>query len=227
MGENIGMVARAMLNCGLTDLRIVNPRDGWPSDKADRASSGALSQGVTVTVFDTTNKAIADCHHTFATTARPRGMVKDVFTGKQAMTEAHSKINAGQTIGILFGGERAGMSNEDIALASSIITIPLNPDFTSLNLAQAVLLVTYEFMVQADTTKPQYLELGKTDIATSDTIDEFSSRLIETLSERGFFRSPDLRPTTERNLQNMFHRLNLTDQDMQTFHGIVSALTKK
>ena len=227
MGENIGMVARAMLNCGLTDLRIVNPRDGWPSEPATRASSGALDNGVTVSVFSNTSDAIKDCHFTFATTARPRDMVKDVYTANGAMSAAHTKIASGQTIGILFGGERAGMANEDIALASSIITIPLNPDFTSLNLAQAALLVAYEFMIQADTTAAKLMDLGKTDIATADTIDNFTSRLITELDDARFFRSDDLRPTTQRNLQNLFARLNLTDQDVQTFHGIMSAFVKK
>lgn len=226
MGENIGMVARAMLNCGLTDLRIVNPRDGWPSEQADRASSGALSQGVKVTIFHSTSEAIADCNYTFATTARPRDMVKDVFTATGAMAEARAKIESNQNIGVLFGGERAGMNNEDIALASSIITIPLNPDFTSLNLSQAVLLVAYEFMIQTDQTPQRKLDTGKTDIASGDTVDQFTTRLIETLDDHAFFRSRDLRPTTERNLRNMFARLNLTDQDIQTFHGIVSALKR-
>ena len=227
MGENIGMVARAMLNCGLTDLRIVNPRDGWPSDPAVRASSGALDNGVGVTVYNSTAEAIHDCHFTFATTARPRDMVKDVYTANGAMATAHTQIHNGQTIGILFGGERSGMTNEDIALASSIITIPLNPDFTSLNLAQAVLLVAYEFMIQADTTALKKMDLGKTDTATADTVHNFTSRLITELGDVGFFRSNDLRPTTERNLHNLFTRLNLTNQDIQTFHGIVSAFVKQ
>jgi tRNA/rRNA methyltransferase len=227
MGENIGMVARAMLNCGLTDLRIVNPRDGWPSEAAERASSRALDSGINVTVFNTTHDAIHDCHFTFATTARPRDMVKDVYTANSAMSSAHEKITDGQTVGILFGGERAGMDNDDIALSSAIITIPLNPNFTSLNLAQAVLLVAYEFMAQADATPPKQTDLGKTDIATAETVENFTARLIDELSDARFFRSDDLRPTTERNLRNLFTRLNLTDQDVQTFHGILSAFVKK
>ena len=227
MGENIGMVARAMLNCGLTDLRLVSPRDGWPSDVASRAASGALEQGVRVSVYEDTKNAIADCHLTFATTARPREMVKEVFTAQGAMQKAHELIPNGQTIGVLFGGERAGLANEDIALASAIITVPLNPDFTSLNLAQAVLLVAYDYLRLADTTKGNQLVMGKTDLATHETTDQFTRRLIGLLDEHGFFRSDDLRPTTERNLSNLFHRLPLTDQDIQTFHGILSALTKK
>ncbi len=227
LGENIGMVARAMLNCGLTDLRIVNPRDGWPSESADRASSGALDKGVVVTTYHSTQDAIADCHFTLATTARPRDMIKDVYTAHGAMAETHTRINAGQSVGILFGGERAGLHNDDIALASAIITIPLNPDFTSLNLAQAVLLVAYEFMAQTDSTDRKKLVMGKTDRASVDTILQFTNRMIKELDTHDFFRSLDLRPTMERNLTNLFGRHDWTDQEISTLHGVLSALTKK
>ena len=227
LGENIGMVARAMLNCGLTDLRIVNPRDGWPSESADRASSGALEKGVKVTVYETTAAAIADLHYTFATTARPRDMVKEVYTAGGAMTTAHEKIAQGQNIGVLFGAERTGLENEDIALASAIVTIPLNPDFSSLNLAQAVLLLSYEFMTRADQTAEKSLSMGKTDIANAETIQGFNDRLLEALNEsEQFFRSPDLRPTMERNLTNLIARQQWTDQEIKTLHGVLSALAK-
>ena len=226
LGENIGMVARAMLNCGLTDLRIVNPRDGWPSDSATRASSSALERGVIATVYPSTNAAIADLHFILATTARPRDMIKDVYTATGAMAAAHDRIAQGQNIGILFGAERTGLENEDIALSSAIITIPLNPDFSSLNLAQAVLLVSYEFMRQVDETTDRQLMMGKTDLATADTIDNFTSRLIAAIDDKGFFKSPDMRPTMERNLTNLFTRHNWTDQEIQTLHGVLSAFTR-
>jgi tRNA/rRNA methyltransferase len=227
LGENIGMVARAMLNCGLTDLRVVNPRDGWPSDTAVRAASGALDKGVIATVYETTLDAVSDLHWTLATTARPRDMIKEVYTAGSAMAETHSKIKNGQKIGVLFGAERTGLENEDIALASAIITIPLNPDFCSLNLAQAVLLVAYEFMVQADQTPEKQLMTGKTDIATAATVANFTDRIISEMGTRGFFKSPDMRPTMERNLTNLFTRHTWTDQDIQTFHGVISALIKE
>lgn len=226
LGENIGMVARAMLNCGLTDLRIVNPRDGWPSESANRASSGALEKGVKVTVYTSTQEAVADCHFTLATTARPRDMIKDVYTARGAMAEAHNRIAQGQNIGVIFGAERSGLQNEDIALASAIITIPLNPEFTSLNLAQAVLLVSYEFSSQGDTTADKQLVMGKTELASSDRLTHFTDRLITELDDAGFFRSPDLRPTMERNLTSLITRHDWTDQDIQTLHGIVSALSR-
>lgn len=224
LGENIGMVARAMLNCGLTDLRIVRPRDGWPSETAQRAASGALENGVTVEVFDTTEKAVADCHFVLATTARPRDMIKDVYTARSAAETLAEKSKANQNIAVLFGAERAGLQNEDIALANGIITIPLNPDFTSLNLAQAVLLLAYEWLMTQDKTTAKEFISGKTDIAVQNEIDNFTNRLIEELGKHGFFRSEELRPTIERNLINLFSRMNLTSQDTQTLHGIISAL---
>jgi tRNA/rRNA methyltransferase len=227
LGENIGMVARAMLNCGLTDLRIVNPRDGWPSDHANRAASGALEKGVIARVFDTTADAVSDLHFTLATTARPRDMIKDVYTATSAMETAHAKITSGQGVGLLFGAERTGLENEDIALASAIITIPLNPDFSSLNLAQAVLLVAYEFMIQGDKTPDKQFMTGKTDIASANTIDQFTGRLIDGLSDNGFFKSPDMRPTVERNLINLFARQTWTDQDIKTLQGVLSSFIKK
>ena len=226
LGENIGMVARAMLNCGLTDLRIVNPRDGWPSDTAIRAASGALEQGVTATVFNTTQEAIADLHWSLATTARPRDMIKEVYTAEGAMAKAHTNIATGQKIGVLFGAERTGLENDDIALASAIVTIPLNPAFSSLNLAQAVLIIAYEFMRQADKTPSSDLVIGKTDMAAYDTITNFTDRLIDSIDKSGFFKSPDMRPTITRNIQNLFTRHPWTDQDIQTLHGILSSLTK-
>lgn len=227
LGENIGMVARAMLNCGLTDLRIVNPRDGWPSDRANAASSGAFECGVTPTIYNSTIEATRDLHYTLATTARPRGMIKDVYTPKAAMKETHTQLLQAHNVGILFGAERTGLENEDVALSNAIITAPLNPDFSSLNLAQAVLLISYEFMIQADNTPDTQMHTGKTDIADMDTTHKFTDRLIDELSKVDFFKSPEMRPTMERSLTNLISRHNWTEQEVQTLHGILSALIKK
>ena len=227
LGENIGMVARAMLNCGLTDLRIVNPRDGWPSDSANAASSGAFDNGVTPTIYNSTTEAVNDIHFTLATTARPRGMIKDVYTAHGATEQAHVKINKGENVGILFGAERTGLENDDIALANAIITIPLNPKFWSLNLAQAVLLVAYEFHTQSDNTPDHQTHMGKTDISNAETVQNFTDRLIEGLSTHDFFKSPDHRPVIERSLTNLFARRQWTDQEIQTLHGVLSAFVKK
>lgn len=226
LGENIGMVARAMLNCGLTDLRIVNPRDGWPSDRANSASSGAFEYGVVPTLFNTTTDAVADLHFTYATTARPRVMVKDVYTPHAAMEKTHTQLNDGNKVGILFGAERTGLENIDIAMANAIITVPLNPDFSSLNLAQAVLLVAYEFMIHGDDTPDTQTHTGKTDLANRDMVMQFTDRLIQSLETKDFFKSAERRPTIERSLTNLFYRQNWTNQDVKTLHGILSAFIK-
>lgn len=224
LGENIGMVARAMLNCGLTDLRIVRPRDGWPSEAAIRASSGALEKGVIASLFDTTTDAIADCNRVYATTARPRDLTKAVYTARSAMEEAHSKIASGENIAILFGAERTGLHNDDIALANGIITLPLNPEFTSLNLAQAVLLVSYEYLMQADNTADLQMTAP---IANRDAFDNLTSRLIDTLDAQGFFRTTEMRPTTELSLINLFSRMDLTENDINILHGVISSLNRQ
>ncbi|MBP5856968.1 RNA methyltransferase [Marivibrio halodurans] len=224
LGENIGMVARAMLNCGVTELRLVNPRDGWPSEKARDASSGALSVIDGARVFTSTAEAIADLTRVYATTARPREMVGRVLTPRAAGVEMRAEATAGERrAGILFGGERSGLGNEDVSLADTIITVPLNPDFTSLNLAQAVLLVTYEWFTAADRTEPERLETNLSGIAGKGDLDNFVTRLGHVLDRGGFFRSPDMRPSVMRNIRNLFQRARPTEQEIRTLHGIVAA----
>ena len=154
LGENIGAVARAMLNCGLTDLRLVNPRDGWPNPAAEAMASGAVVVLEQARVFDTVEAAIADLQAVYATTARGRDMLKPVVTPRQAVTEIHQHSQIGQRCGILFGPERAGLSNEDLVYADAALMVPLHPGFSSLNLAQAVLLVAYEWFQAQDNTPP-------------------------------------------------------------------------
>lgn len=221
LGENIGMCARAMFNCGLTDLRIVAPRDGWPSATAQAASAGAFDKGVIATLYNTTEEAIADCHYVMATTARPRDLVKDVFTPRAAAVQIRAEPGKA---GVLFGAERTGLNNEDIALANAVITIPLNPDFTSLNIAQAVLLVSYEWFTSADTTLPAQLITGDSDVAPAGEIAGLVSRLEAEMDNGGFFRSPEMRPALIRNLNALFARTRITSQEASTFHGIISAL---
>lgn len=220
LGENIGMCARAMFNCGLVDLRIVNPRDGWPSEKAVSASSGALEKGVVATLYENTAAAVADCDYIFATTARPRDMVKEVFTPREAAKKARSE----KRVGFLFGAERTGLHNDDIAIANGVITIPLNPDYTSLNIAQAVLLVAYEWFTAGDNTAPVQLVTGDSAIASFEEVAGMVSRLEAEMDNGGFFRSPDMRPTLVRNLQSLFVRMRITSQEVNTFQGIISAL---
>lgn len=223
LGENIGMCARAMLNCGLTDLRLVNPRDGWPSVQANASSAGALEKGVVARVYSSTAEAIADCTYVLATTARPRDLVKEVFTPRKAAAALRTEQHNGQC-GILFGAERTGLINEDIALANGVITIPLNEGFTSLNIAMAVLVVSYEWFTAADVTPPQQLLTGDSAVASADEIAGVVGRLEAEMDNGGFFRAPDMRPTLVRNLNALFARTRMTSQEAATFHGIISAL---
>lgn len=146
LGENIGACARAMLNCGLTDMRLVNPRDGWPNPAAEAMAAGAIQVLETARVYPTTAEACADLTYVLATTARPRGVTKQALVPRAAAAQLRARIDADQPAGVLFGPERAGLVNEDVTLADAVITVPLNPGFSSLNLAQAVLLVGYEWL---------------------------------------------------------------------------------
>lgn len=225
MGENIGAAARAMQNFNLTDLRLVAPRDGWPNERAHTMSAGALDQMPPVQVFDTLESATSDLHYCFATTARTRDMVKPSFTPEGAAIEGHKRQSNGQGIGILFGAERTGLLNEEIAHAQSIISIPTNPDFSSLNLGQSVLLLAYEWMKHTDlSASTQNLNMGDSFPASQGEVQNFISRLDKDLEDKNFYRSDDLKPTMQKNIQNIFTRADITDQELRTLHGILSAL---
>jgi tRNA/rRNA methyltransferase len=228
MGENIGACARAMLNCGLDDLRVVNPRDGWPNDKAHANSAGALDQMPPVQVFESTAQAIKECHYVYATTARPRDMVKPVFTARSAIEDMKRRASEGQKIALLFGGERAGLSNEDLAHAHAIITVPLNPEFSSLNLAQGVLLCAYEWAQAHEYNAPKIsTPQGDSFPVEAQIFDNFVNRLEEELDTKGFFRNQDMRPSMMRNIRALFSRTQMTDQETRTMQGIISALIGK
>lgn len=240
MGENIGAAARAMLNCGLTDLRIVRPRDGWPNPAADAMSAGALERMPPVQVFETTEAALSGFQFVLATTARPRDMIKPVFTPRTAAAALYTHHYAGQKTALLFGAERAGLSNDDVALAHGIITIPVNPDFSSLNLGQAVLLTAYEWHVRDEEMKRERDD-GNEDISSShhpsipsshipaphEQMVELFERLESELETHHFFRTGGQKPIMVRNLRNMLLRAGMTEQETRTFHGIISALTGK
>jgi len=226
LGENIGMVARAMLNCGLTDLRLVRPRDGWPSEKAREASSGAVQVTDAARVFETTGEAIADLQLVYATTARAREQVTPVLTPRLAADRLRQAGAAGTQCGVLFGSERSGLTNEDVALADAIISVPLNPGFTSLNLAQAVLLVAYEWFAAAVEAPAEDLPLGHAVPVRKQDLIAFYDRLEAALDEKGFFKAHEMRPVVIRNLHAMFGRARLTDQEVRTLQGILSALIR-
>ncbi|MEX0923299.1 MAG: RNA methyltransferase [Rhodovibrionaceae bacterium] len=228
LGENIGMAARAMLNCGLSELRLVAPRDGWPNRHAVAAAVGADSVIAQARLYDSTEEAVADISTLYATTARPRGMVKPVVTPREAALEMRAALAAEAVerprIGVLFGAERMGLTNEDVVRAERLIVAPLNPAYASLNLAQAVLLVAWEYLAAADETPAVVLPTGGSRPAGRALLDEFLARLDGLLDEKRFYQPPEKRPKMRRNLHNIFTRSELTEQELATLHGILSAL---
>lgn len=227
MGENIGAAARAMWNFGLDRLRLVAPRDGWPNPKAEAMASGAVHVVDEARVVATTAEACADLTYVFATTARERALTKLVLTPEQAMAEARALAAAGERVGVLFGAERAGLGNDDIVRANAVITVPVNPAFGSLNLAQCALLVAYEWRRSAGDAEPADYRLAGGRRATGVEVDRFVAHLVERLDAVGFFFPEEKRPSMIANLDNLFRRAPLTDADVRTLHGIARALATK
>ncbi|MFD2175352.1 RNA methyltransferase [Rhodobacter lacus] len=228
MGENIGGAARAMLNFSLNRLRLVAPRDGWPNPKAVAMASGAAGQVLDhAGLFATTAEAIADCDFVFATTARGRELTKPIYTPEAAMTEARARIAAGQKVGVMFGPERTGLENDEIIRANAIITVPVNPEFYSLNLAQAVLLLAYEFGRQSADVAPVDPGLAGAEPATALEIEKLGDHYEERLAAAGFFFPETKAPMMKRNLRNMWSRFGLTRADVQTLHGALRQLVRR
>jgi tRNA/rRNA methyltransferase len=227
LGENIGMAARAMLNCGLTDLRLVAPRDGWPNESAINAASGATVVLERARLFATAAEAVADLRLVYASTARERGMTKPVVTPRRAAQEMRQAAAAGIRCGILFGPEAKGLSNDDVALSDAMLQAPLNPGFSSLNLAQAVLLFGYEwFQLGVDVPERQVvLPTGRVP-ATKDELLHLFEHLERELVACGFLHSEEKRPVMVRNLRNMFQRAELTDQEVRTLRGAIVGLVE-
>lgn len=227
MGENIGAAARAMLNFSLANLRMVAPRDGWPNPKAVAMASGASAQVLEhAGVFESTAAAIADCDFVFATTARGRELTKPIYTPEAAMAEARARIGAGQKVAVLFGPERTGLENDDIVRANAIITVPVNPEFYSLNLGQAVLLTAYEFARQNTTAPAIDPGLAGAEMASAVEIEKLGDHYEERLDEAGFFFPPAKAPMMKRNLRNMWSRFGLTRADVQTLHGALRQILR-
>ncbi len=226
ISENIGTAARAMMNCDLCDLRLVTPKENHLSDKALGASSGAQEILKQAKVFDSFEDAVADCNYLLATSARRRDMIKEVFTSDGGAKILRDKIAKGQKCGFVFGPERTGLTNDEIAICNGMIEIPLNPYHCSLNLAQAVLLVGYEWFKSGDNTKEQQFFTNNTQIATKESLLAFFKHLEKELDECGNLRLGDKRPRMVRNLRNIFQRSNLTEQEIKTLHGVVADLVK-
>lgn len=230
--ENIGMTARAMMNCGLGELRVVDPRDPWPlhdplQERMEAAASGADGILKTAKMFATLESAIADLNYVYATTARPHDMVNRILTPRAAIPDMNEHMASGSKVGVLFGRERTGLVSGQVALANARITIPLNPEFTSLNLAQAVLLIGYEWYQSQDQTPPRQFNTGSSRPATHEEYLNFFRRLEAELERHGFFVAEDMRPSMTRSLQNMLQRAEMTEQEIRTWHGVVSALIKE
>ena len=223
LGENIGTAARAMMNCGLDDLRLVRPRDGWPNDKAVAAASGADRVLAKARLYPNVEAAIGDLAHVYASTARDRYMVKRELTPRRAAEEMRGFLAAGETCAVLFGPERTGLVNDHIALADTVVTVPLNPAFSSLNLAQAVLLIGYEWYTAHTEPRPEHLHTGHSRPANKAELLRFFDHFEEALVESGFLRHPDKRPSMTRNLRNLFQRAGCTEQELRTLHGIITA----
>lgn len=227
--ENIGMTARAMANCALEELRIVSPRDPWPLGPVHKkrmmaASSGADDILEKARCFETVEEAIKDLNYVYATTSRSHDMVNIIMTPRAAIPDMLSRIGEGQKVGVLFGPERMGLINDYIVLTNAKITIPLNPEFMSLNLAQTVLLIGYEWYQANDKTPPAQLDRGKSRPATREEYLNFYRRLEAALDEAGFFTTEEMRPTMTRSLQNALQRAELTEQEIRTWHGVIKAL---
>src|SRR5580692_11319467 len=226
LGENIGMAARAMGNFGLTGLRIVNPRDGWPNAHARRAAAGADHILDQAELFDTVEQAVADITLLFATTARAHDQAKPVVAPEAAAREIAADIAGGGKIGILFGRERYGLQNEEVALAGRIITFPVNPGFASLNLAQAVLLMGYEWFKLSTQGALPFAMPERSERASQHQMDAFFDNLVRELDKVEFLRPAEKRDTMLVNLRNIFTRMDPTKQDMHTLHGVVMAIAE-
>ena len=237
LGENIGMAARAMANFSLMDLVLVSPREGWDREKAESAASGAIETVKAAKVEPELAEALKPYQYVYATTARPRGMTKDVMTPEQASADMHRRTKDGQKIAILFGRERFGLTNDEVSLADMIISAPVNPAYASLNIAQAVLLVGYEWFKPLATTlgmetselsalEGPGLQMPGTRPATKDELFGFFDHIEGELDTAGFFKTDDKRPHMIRNMRNLFARAQLSEQEVRSLRGIVSSLTR-
>jgi tRNA/rRNA methyltransferase len=227
LGENIGMVARAMANFGLAELRLVNPRDGWPSEKAISAASRADHVINAAKVFSSLEEAVADLNFVYATTARDRDGFKEVRSPVVASETLRMRFRAGEAVGILFGRERTGLTNEEIALADELVTFPVNPAFASLNLAQAVLLMSYEWMKTGmgslDETAFNALPQRP---AKKDELQGLFDHVEEALDARGYFRPAAKKPKLIENLRSALTRPSFTGSEIQVLRGIISCLDR-
>jgi tRNA/rRNA methyltransferase len=226
LGENIGAAARAMANFGLSDLRLVNPRHGWPDAKATAMAAGAAKVVEEARLFATLREAVTDLNLIYATTARERGITKEVLTPAEAAKRLRAASTRGENTGILFGNERAGLDNDEISLCDCVITIP-TAHFASINLGQAVLLTAYEWFRAADITPPARLEHGPVHRKpTRKELLDLFDHLERELKDSGFLFPPEKRDAMVRAIRATIHRARLTYQEVQTLRGMIAAMAK-
>jgi tRNA/rRNA methyltransferase len=225
LAENIGAVARVMANFGLSELRLVNPRDGWPQGRAWASASGADWPLDGARVFASVVEAIADLQRVYATTARPRELQLPVLTPRQAAGELRAHAAEGLRTGLLFGGERAGLETADVALCQAVVTIPIDPKFRSLNLAQAVAVNGYEWWTAAQDAPPPAFRPGAAP-AEAGALYGFYEHLERELQAAGFFHPPEKTPSMVQNLRSALGRAAFTDQEVRTLRGVVTALSR-
>lgn len=226
MGENIGGAARAMWNFELDRMHIVAPRDGWPNSKAVAMASGAGRLLDEARLFDTTPDAVADADFVFAATARNRDLTKPVVLPQRAMEMAAEKIAQGLKVAVLFGPERAGLENDDIARANAIVSVPVNPQFASLNLAQCVLLMAYEWRRQDAEAMAEAPDPARNEMAPQIEIEKLAEHYEARLDEAGFFFPLTKAPVMKINLRNLWSRMPLTRTDVQMLHGALRQLLR-
>ncbi len=225
LGENIGAAARAMANFGLSKLRLVKPLQGWPNEKARVMASGADRVLEAATLYESLNHAIADCNFVLATTARAHDQAKPVLGAGEAAAEMAPRVLAGETVALVFGRERIGLENEEVALADAIVTLPVNPAFASLNLAQAVVIVAYEWLKHMSGDLP-FATPEKSPPAPKQQFAAFMSDLERELDKVEFFRPEEKRSTMRVNLRNIFTRMAPSQQDIRTLHGVFMAIAQ-
>jgi len=226
MGENIGAAARAMWNFGLDRMRIVAPRDGWPNPAAGAMASGAGRLLDEAMLVDTLPEAVSDAHFVFATTARSRDMTKPVMSPERAMQLTAEKIADGQRVAVLFGPERAGLENADVALANAIISVPVNPEFASLNLAQCVLLTAYEWRRASEEVQAETVEMSDTEWANQHDIEALAAHYDARMDEAGFFFPEHKAESMRQTLRNFWSRMPLTTADTRLLHGILRQMVR-
>ena len=226
LGENIGAAARAMANFGLSQMRLVDPRDRWPNPSAVAMASGAGRLLDEAGLFGATADAVADRTTVYATTARSRGLVNRVLTPERAMREAAERLANGERVAVLFGPERAGLENDDIARANAIVSVPTVPGFASLNLAQCVLLMAYEWRRQTFETQPERAELSRTEIATRLEVEKLAEHYEAQLDEAGFFFPKTKADSMKQVMRNFWSRMPLTRADVRLLHGILRQMVR-